>query len=169
VLGDAKQGYFVPPEVAAAVNARLVPEADLVTPNAFELEVLTGIAPDTLDDALEAAHALLARGPRTVLVTSLRRRDGAVGMVAVTAEGAWLTETPVLPLAAHGIGDLTAALFTAHLLEAASAATALERTTGSVHAVLEATVALGRAELALVAAQEQIATPPVRFAAVRVG
>jgi len=163
VLGDATQGLFVSPETARAVRDRLVPAADVVTPNTFELASLTGIEPTDVESTLEAAHALIARGPHTVLVTSVRRDDASIGMLAVTREGGWLAETPLLPLTPHGTGDLTAALFAAHLLETGDPATALGRTTASVYAVVEATLASGHAELAIVAAQDEIAVPQQRF------
>jgi pyridoxine kinase len=80
--------------------------------------------------------------------------------VAVSDEGAWAVTTPLLPITPNGGGDVTAALYLAHLLETGSAPEALGRTISSVFAVLEATIAAGTRELALVAAQESIARPP---------
>jgi pyridoxine kinase len=75
--------------------------------------------------------------------------------------------TPLLPIGPNGGGDLTAALYLAHLLETGSPATALERTTNAVFGVLEATLAAGTRELALIPAQDVIADPPSRFGAQR--
>ena len=88
-------------------------------------------------------------------------------MVAVSDDGAWAVTTPLLPISPNGGGDVTAALYLAHLLETGSPATALERTTSAVFAVLEATLAAGTRELQLVAAQDAIADPPARFGARR--
>lgn len=163
VLGDTAQGFFVPPEVADGVRRQLLPLADLATPNVFELEALTGQPVPDLGAAVDAARMLLAAGPRTVLVTSSPPSSApsgeAVAMAAVTAEGAWATETPLLPVAAHGAGDLTAALFAAHLAESGSAAVALGRTTASVHAVLETMLRTSATELPVVAGQAAIARP----------
>ncbi len=168
VLGDTEQGYFVPAELTRAVRHDLVPLADLVTPNTFELAALTGHPVDDVASALAAARELIALGPSTVLVTSVPTGRDTVGMLAVTAEVAWLASTPLLPLAPAGTGDLTAALATAHLHSTDSPRLTVERTLASVFAVLEATLARGGGELALVAAQASLADPPPRFPARRV-
>ena len=65
-----------------------------------------------------------------MLVTSFLRPDrpeDTIELLAVTGEGAWTVRTPRLPMKANGSGDLTAALFTAHLKETGSAAEALAR------------------------------------------
>lgn len=65
----SKSGYALLPNAAvAALRARLLPLADLVTPNAHEAEALAGFPVRTLDDARRAAEAILAMGPRAVLV-----------------------------------------------------------------------------------------------------
>ena len=71
VIGDSDRGLYVRPEVAEFLRARAVAAADVVTPNAFELDFLTGRASATLGQALLAIDALRARGPHVVLVTSL--------------------------------------------------------------------------------------------------
>jgi pyridoxine kinase len=170
VLGDADDGIFVAPGLPEFLRDRAVPLADIVTPNQFELEFLTGRTVATLADALAAAHALRAMGPETVLVTSLMRRDAqadAIEMLAVSGAGAWIVATPRLPLAPTGCGDLTAALFLAHLLPGGDPGLALGRTAGSVFAVMDATHRAGASELRIIAAQDALADPPERFAARR--
>lgn len=110
-------------------------------------------------------------GPGTVLVTSLRRRDageGRIEMLAATREGAWLVGTPLLPLEVNGAGDATAALFLGHLLLGRGVEDALSLTASSIYAVLEKTFRRGTREIQLVAAQESLVSPPVRFPARRV-
>jgi pyridoxine kinase len=84
-------------------------------------------------------------------------------MVAVSDDGAWAVETPLLPIYPNGCGDVTAALYLAHLRSTGSAATALGRVAGSVFAILEETIAAGTREIQLVAAQDAIAVPPMSF------
>ena len=86
-------------------------------------------------------------------------------MVAVSDAGAWAVTTPLLPITPNGCGDVTAALYLAHLRTTGAPARALERTTASVFAVLEATLAAGTREIQLVAAQDAIADPPATFTA----
>lgn len=171
VLGNAASGCHVSPEVQNLIRDRVVPQADLITPNQFELGFLTGTSPDTLDSTLEAVDLARDRGPSTVLVTSVMqpdRPDDTLEMLAVTTDGAWLIQTPSLPLKANGSGDVTAALFTAHFRRSGNAADALARTTASVFELLETTAASGQRELQLVAAQEAYAHPNLRFDTTRV-
>ncbi|MDN5746074.1 MAG: pyridoxal kinase, partial [Nocardioidaceae bacterium] len=90
-----------------------------------------------------------------------------IEMIAVTEEGAWIVQTPRLPLKANGSGDITAALFTAHLRSTGAPGTALSRTVASVYDVLKATLESGERELRLIAAQEAIAQPDERFEVTR--
>ncbi|WP_125098464.1 pyridoxal kinase PdxY [Leucobacter chromiireducens] len=171
VLGNAVSGCHVAPEVQNLIRDRVVPQADLITPNQFELGFLTDTSPDTLESTLASADLARAQGPSTVLVTSVARPDApadTIEMLAVTPEGAWLTQTPRLPIKANGSGDVTAALFTAHLRRTGDPAAALTQTAASVYELLEQTLASGQRELQLIAAQESYVTPQVSFAAERV-
>lgn len=169
VIGDVGRGVFVRPGIPEFIRDEVVPRADVLTPNHFELEFLAGGEARTADEVLDAVDAVRARGPRDVLVTSVRYDDNdaahedTLELVAVSDEGAWAVTTPLLPIAPNGGGDLTAALYLAHLLETSSPAVALGRTTASVFAVLEATLAAGTRELQIIGAQDAIAAPPARF------
>ncbi len=255
VMGDLGKGMFVLPELPELIRTRVVPAADVLTPNAFELAYLAGTGGDpavavpadvrTVEGVLTAVDRVRAMGPRTVLVTSLddawaiepvpggshgagdtgeffgltaggrsahaadpdstendgdddvlgsartraptetltpatTRTSGAhdtIGMIAVDDSGAYQVRTPRLPLLANGAGDVTAALFVAHLLtdgiERALAATA-----SSVYGILAETirrttseeqtrVASTDVEIALVEAQEAIAHPQSEFQVTR--
>ncbi len=169
VLGDIDTGIYVKPGIDAFFRERAIPAADLVTPNHFELELLTGRTVSTMDEALAAARSLL-NGPRLALITSLRRADAPsnqVEMVAVSALEAWRISTPLIgfEIAPNGTGDAVAALFTAHWIATGDVAEALGRAVSSIYAVLEATKALGERELQLVAAQDQMVAPTRRFIA----
>ncbi|WP_119316863.1 pyridoxal kinase PdxY, partial [Calidithermus terrae] len=105
VMGDVGRGVFVRPEIPEVMRTRVVPQADVVTPNQFELELLTGHSVRTLDDALEAARHLRdqvrPQGPRIVVATSLLREeapDGHIETLAVADGGAWVVRTPLIPL-----------------------------------------------------------------------
>src|SRR4051812_25734368 len=168
VMGDVGRGMFVRPGIPEYLRDTVVPKADILTPNHFELDFLAGRETTTLDEVLAAVDAVRARGPRDVLVTSVLHRDvpaESLDVVAVSDAGAWAVTTPLLPISPNGCGDVTAALYLAHLRTTGSPAEALERTTGSVFAVLEATIAAGTREIQLVAAQDSIADPPATFTA----
>jgi pyridoxine kinase len=166
VMGNAKSGCFVAPEIPVLLRDRVVPSADIVTPNQFELGYLTDTRPDTLESTLAAADALRATGPEVVLVTSVERPDrepDTIEMLAVDARGAWIVQTPLIPMKANGSGDVTAALFTAHYRESRDAADALARTVSSVYDLLALTNERGSRELLLVEAQEFYAHPRLQF------
>lgn len=168
VMGNAKSGCFVAPAIPVLLRERVVPVADIITPNQFELGFLTDTEPDTLESTLASVDLARAMGPRTVLVTSVERPDreeGTIEMLAADDEGAWVVQTPHLPMKANGSGDVTAALFTAHYVETGSAKIALERTASSVYDLLKATLESGERELRLVEAQDFYAHPRMQFTA----
>jgi len=168
VIGDVDTGSYVTDGVAEFFRDRALALADIVTPNQFELEYLTGSRVAGIGEAAAAAAALRARGPGTVLVTSLDAAPDRVTMLAAGADGVWCVETPRLPVVLNGCGDVTAALFLAHLLRGMSLPDALATTAAAIFAVIEETARRGRYELALVAAQGELAAPTRRFAPRRV-
>ena len=171
VMGNAKSGCFVAPEIPHLLRDRVVPVADIITPNQFELGFLTGTEPVSIESTLASADLARAMGPSTVLVTSVERADreeGTIEMLVVSGAGAWIVTTPHLPFKANGYGDVTAALFTAHFVETGNAAVALERTASSVFDLIETTYRSGERELRLVQAQEFYASPRMQFSAKQV-
>ncbi|QNE17005.1 pyridoxal kinase PdxY [Kribbella qitaiheensis] len=171
VMGNAKSGCFVAPAIPVLLRDRVVPAADIITPNQFELGFLTGTEPDSLESTLASVELVRATGPRTVLVTSVERpdrEDGTIEMLAVDDSGAWLVQTPYIPMKANGSGDVTAALFTAHYRRTGDLADALARTTSSVFELLSRTHESGERELQLVESQDAYANPPMQFTPYRV-
>lgn len=166
VMGNAKSGCFVAPAIPVLLRERVVPAADIITPNQFELGFLTETDPTDLDSTLASVDAARAMGPRTVLVTSVERPErpeGTIEMLAADDTGAWIVRTPHIPMKANGSGDVTAALFTAHYRSTGSAAEALARTTSSVFDLLTRTHESGERELQLVESQEAYAHPRMQF------
>ncbi|KRF19096.1 pyridoxamine kinase [Nocardioides sp. Soil797] len=160
VMGNAKSGCFVNPAIPPLLRDRVVPAADLITPNQFELGFLTDTTPATLEETLASADLARAMGPSSVLVTSVEQPSApeeTIEMLAVTDDGAWLVRTPRLPIKANGSGDLTAALFTAHLRTTNDPAFALGATATAVLGVLQTTIDSGERELQIVAGQDAVA------------
>lgn len=171
VMGNAKSGCFVAPAIPVLLRERVVPAADIITPNQFELGFLTGTEPADLASTLVSADLARDMGPRTVLVTSVERPDapeGTIEMLAVTDDGAWIVQTPRIPMKANGSGDVTAALFTAHYGATGDAALALARTVSSVFDLLQNTYDSGERELQLIESQEAYANPRMQFEVARV-
>jgi pyridoxine kinase len=170
VMGNARSGCFVHPAIPVLLRERVVPAADLITPNQFELGFLTGTEPRTIEETLASVELARAMGPSTVLVTSVERPDApedTIEMMAVTGDGAWVVQTPRLPMKANGSGDVTAALFTAHLLETGDPGVALGRTASSVFDLLQTTLESGERELQLVQSQQALAEPRMQFEVTR--
>lgn len=184
VMGD-DGAIYVGDDIPPFMRERAAPAANILTPNLFELTVLTDSPPDalagaTLGEIIAAAKKLVAPDRRTsaVLITGLAHAGlppTDVAMAAVTADGAWLATTPKLSFSTsplgppHGAGDCCAALFCAALLAGGrgggEAASALAQTASAIYALLEETARLGKNELALIEAQDVMLVPPQMFSA----
>ena len=163
VIGDVGRGVFVRPGIPEFMRDSLVPAAQIVTPNHFELDFLTGRHSETITEIVEAADDLRSRGPELVLVTSAVAQANSLTMLAVSSAGAWQVTTPLLDRTFTGSGDLTAAMFLAAYLETRDPGIAVGRTAAIVYSVLKATTDAGSAELLLVGAQDQIVNPSHHF------
>ncbi len=174
VIGDALPGRYVDAAIPPMMRDLLVPRATIITPNLFELRVLTGLPCRDLAGSLAAARWLLARGPRVVVVTSLEVPDGpepgAARCLAADSTGAWVVSTPTLAFARppNGAGDLLAALFLDAWLEDARPEMALSRAVSALFVVLDETLRRGGDELALLAARDRLSNPPRLWPPIRV-
>lgn len=176
VIGDGEEGLYVEDALARWFGERAVAAADIVTPNGFELAHLSGRPAGTEAEALVAARALIERGPRLVVATSIAADGGAaagaearISTLAVTAAGAWRVTTPKLTTMAKGAGDVLAALFLGHYLKGGDAGAALGQAVSSVFGLIAATCKFpggGHSrDLPLVAGRDQITDPGTRFLA----
>ena len=168
VIGDAGPGIYVQPDIPSLLRDRLLPAADIATPNQFELEQLTGRRISSLGEAKQAAACLRAtmRPGSCILVTSLEVGDtpaGSIDLLAMDGLGAWRLRTPRLALAANGTGDTIAALFLLHQLRTGSTQAALAAATSATFGVLNRTLAAGSRELLTVQAQEEFVRPTRLF------
>jgi pyridoxine kinase len=166
VIGDVGRGVFVRPGIAEFMRDQAVPAADIVTPNQFELELITGRSMRTRNEARDAIAAMQAMGPRIVLVTSLLLEDtpdDSIDMAAASPEGVFRLRTPRLDLSINGAGDAIAALFFVHMLRSGSASTALAAAAASIYGLLKRTAEAGSREILTVAAQDEFVTPTHRF------
>ncbi len=168
VIGDDGSGSYVAAGVAEFLRDRALPLANIATPNAFELEWLTGERARDLQTARRAIGVLRGRGARVVVAKSLQLDDtpaDALDMLAEDEKGFfWRMRTPKLPIAVSGAGDLFAALFFHHWLETHDTPEALSRAASAVHAIVNATMVAGSRELSLIAAQDELIRPSQLFA-----
>ncbi len=168
VIGDTGPGVYVQPAIPALLRDRCLPQADIATPNQFELEHLTKMALRTLPEAKTAAAALQAtmRPGACVLVTSLVVQDtpaDALDLLAVEAGGAWRLRTPRLHVAANGTGDTIAALFLLHRMRLGNTPAALAAAGSATFGLLRRTMDSGSRELLTVAAQDEFVRPSRMF------
>ena len=168
VIGDTGRGVYVQPGVAEFIRQYMIPAADVATPNLFELGHLTGRDTRNMGQVLQAAQALRALGPRTVLVTSIDNDETPADTAELAVcddTGAYRLRTPKLSIAANGTGDVIAALFLAHLLRTGSAADALSRSASSVFGILKRTAEARSREILLIEAQDELVNPGATFRA----
>jgi pyridoxine kinase len=172
VIGDTDTGVYVRPGIEEFLRDLALTQADIATPNRFEVERLTGLDCSTLALA-KAAVARLADGMRPgglrcVLMTSLET-DTTPGdhldMMVAEAGAFHLLRTPRLPVSVNGAGDAIAALFLYHRLRTGSAVAAMEAAGSSVHGLLRRTAEAGSREIHLIAAQEEFVAPSQVFRA----
>ena len=173
VMGDVGRGVFVNPAIPDFLRDQAIPFANIITPNQFEFELLTGSKPADLQDAVKIARQLRGRGPDVVIVTSLATPDipdSELGTLAVNGEGAWLVTTPRLVLhpLPNGMGDVFSATLLGRLLAGQALPQALELATATLYALVGQTED-GARDLPLVVAQEQIVAPGKRFVAQSLG
>lgn len=155
VFGDAGRAY-AKPGVAEAMARELLPLADIVTPNVFELSSLTSVAIRNADDARVAAQRL---GRPIVVATSVPLTEGRIGTLVASKDEVWLASTPLLENVPHGSGDLLAALVLGHRLAGHSLREALVKTAASVFDILEKSVAAHSHEMLLIEHQEALVRP----------
>lgn len=172
VLGDRDRGMFVQADIPPLVRDRLCALADIVTPNHFEFEYLTGAAAGTSAKMIAQAQTLLARGPSTVVITSAElpdTPDGEIETLAVERSQSWRVRTPRLLISPSGTGDLFAALFASARVQGKPTPQALGYAASAIFAVLERTAAEGTEEMRIVASAGQLVHPTRRFEAVVIG
>jgi len=162
VIGDVGRGVFVRPGIPEFMRERALPAADVITPNQFELDYLSGRTTSTTAATTAAVDALHALGPSAILVTSLHTEEtpeDAIDVFASGPDGRFRLRTPRLPISVNGAGDAIAALFFVHYLATRSAARALSLAGSAVFGVLARTAAANSREILLVEAQDEIVAP----------
>jgi pyridoxine kinase len=171
VLGDRDRGLFVKPDLPPLVRDRLLPLADIITPNHFEFEWLAGREARTAAEVITQARALIARGPSVIVVTSAELTDtpaDTIETLAIEASRAFRVRTPKVPISPNGTGDLFAALFVAARVQDKDTRQALSHAASAIFAVLERTAARGTEEMRIVESSEELVKPPRQFEAMAI-
>lgn len=169
VMGDVGRGLFVNPAIPGFLRDQAIPFANIITPNQFEFELLTGAKLGSIAEAVTVARQLRGRGTDTIIITSLATPDipaDQLGTLAVNGQGAWLVSTPKIDLhpLPNGMGDVFAATLLGRMMEGQALPQALELATATLYSLVKATTA-GSRDLPLIAEQAQLVEPDTRFAA----
>ena len=193
VLGDAGK-FYVPQELVQVYREKVIPLADVVTPNQFEVQQLTGIEITTVEDAKRACQILLDMGPTLVFITSVELKDSkSMKSPVITILSAqrsykstnrsdigdfddefWRFDAPLFDGHFTGTGDLTAALLLGHSAKAPHNVKAcMEKVVSSMHGVIKRTHessgnTVFSKELKLIASKSDIENPPSLFEAYKI-
>jgi pyridoxine kinase len=146
VMGDAPAGLYVGQDIATAFGEHLVPRADYLTPNLWELGFMTGLPTQTLSQVRYAARTL----GKATLVTSVCASDG-IGAMLVDGERVSLVTHAKAKMALKGTGDLVAALFLGHLVSGALPLHAMAKAIAGVSSIVEAAISWSTGDLPIVA------------------
>lgn len=152
VMGDEQPGLYVPAEIADTFRDRLLPMADIASPNPFEIAWLTGRPITELADIPRAAQALHMAPQAQLIVTGCRLRETAPGMLESVVhgpQGSSRHPTPHLPIALAGTGDLFAGLIVAALGRGHDLPHAVEFAQAQVSRALSRAADLGKKEVVL--------------------
>jgi len=185
VMGDKGRGFYVKPQIPQIIKNDLVPLADIICPNLFEMEILTGINIKNTEDAIKAINVLHKTGPAIILITSFKEIDGELGMIASDKKNIYKVTTPELPLGdgVAGTGDMTTAVFLSQYLNTHDLEKSLNLCASSVFGILEEsfksknkeqtffeqrTESKVSFELKLIEAQEHFVNPVNTFKAVKI-
>lgn len=183
VMGDNGEMY-VPAELLPVYIDKILPIADIVTPNQFEVEKLTGIKITSEEDAIEAMKILHSKGPKTVVISSSEfSSDGSITSLASTVANGkkevYKVQFQKLNAVFVGTGDLFAACLLAWLEKDKDLKLALEKTIATLQSVIKRTFEKAKAlagegnrptpaqmELQLVQSKTDIEAPPNSYNAV---
>jgi pyridoxine kinase len=166
VMGDYPKGLYVQPDLAAFIKERAVPRANIVIPNHFEAELISGVRIDSLASAVRAVDVIHELGPGIVILTSFMPDDEhSIGFLVSTGDRHYRLSTPILsfPVPPKGSGDLVSALFLGYFLLERDVCTAIEYSASTLFGILEKTLELEREELAIVEMQDRIKHPDRSF------
>lgn len=187
VLGDHGRLY-VPEGLVSIYKNEVIPVANIVTPNQFEAELLTGMKINDLDDAKKACAALHDLGPEMVFITSMTLQEAksgekvGEGSIAILAsrrstsslkDEVWRIDSPIIPGRFTGTGDLCAALLLAWTSKHSdNLGLVLEKVTGTMYAIIKRTYegmkdSVASKELKLIQSKVDIEAPRCLFTAQR--
>ena len=174
-MGHPEKGCIVAPEVEVFFKESALASADIIAPNLLELESLSGMTINTLEQVIEANNQLLEKGVKMVVVKHLSRagiQKDCFEMLLTTKEGSYHVSRPLYDFDAKrqpvGAGDLISGVMLANLMAGYMPIEAFERTNAAVDSVMQETFKQGAYELQLIASQEQFNAPEITVKSTKV-
>lgn len=163
VMGDKRNGegsMYVPQDLLPVYREKVVPMADIITPNQFEAELLSGRKIHSQEEAFEVMDVLHCMGPDTVVITSsdLPSPQGSDYLMALGSQrmrkpdGSTVTqrirmEMRKVDAVFVGTGDLFAAMLLAWTHKHPdNLKVACEKTVSAMQHVLQRTIRCAKAE-----------------------
>lgn len=129
-----------------ALKSRMLPLADLLTPNTYEAEVLAGFPVVTLDDARQAARVIRALGPKAVLLKGghLKGEDDAVDVLVDSNGEALFHAERIYTPNTHGTGCTYASAIAANLAKGYDLREAIQRAKTYLTEAIRHSLSIGR-------------------------
>jgi len=159
VMGNDEKGLYVPATIPKVIASDLLPIADIVTPNRFELEQLAEITVATQKDAAAALHKITKQGSMIAICTSAPTSSpGNIAVLACLGSNTWAIETPRFTTVANGRGDCLSAIFLAHHLSGKSLENSISLSVSAVHDLIQMAREDSR-DVPLVAGQKYVLQP----------
>lgn len=178
VMGDNGRLY-ISAELAASIKETLIPLADIITPNLWELSHLTDAdydrlrrpSPGNARSVAAAASALPSCAACAVLVTSVpflgpqnidqkgnhEKEDDEIGVIFTqNSQPALRVSHKKFGAVPHGGGDALAATFLAHWLRGEPPSACVSKSVGSLFSILTAAAASGAGEMPLISEQDAL-------------
>ena len=169
VMGDIDRGFYVKPGIFEFFKEKALKFANIITPNQFEAEALSGMKIETLDDAKKAINVIAnISNAMCIIITSLivkEIKNNQISTLLYTDGDFFLITTPYIDfnIPPNGSGDMFSALFLGQYLKTKDPLNALDYTVNSVYTILNITKDKSRRELDLITAQEHIASPAIKY------
>jgi pyridoxine kinase len=147
VIGDELPGIYVAQAVANAIKSELAILSDILTPNLFEFQFLTGQPAMNMGECIDQAHQ---KFKAHVLLTSAPIKDiDQCGTLLISPEDTWMCTAARIDKVPKGTGDLLTGLFVGHYLATCSYKKALAYACGQLRSVLIESTKQGGDELSL--------------------